>query len=755
LLGEVKLLDLGLARVFAESGADGSFAAQTDEVTGTGQAMGTADYMAPEQASDSRGVDIRADIYSLGCTLFKLLSGRAPFSGPEHRTVLDKMNAHVAQPAPSIGQFVPDVPEEVARIVGRMLAKDPRERFATPAEVAEALAPFCAGADLVALLKRAKASPAVAPDWSPGISRQTQAVNRLKPELQRPLLLVSWGWKWFLGQLVLLMMAGGFGFALGIMIRIHKDGKETAIEVPEGSKARVSAEGEIDLTLPASSGWPIGVNQGKVPPEEPPVYGGKTLDQWRELALHDLDVETRVKANQALATLARSESSREAVAETVREGLKVEREPNVLEAAYGALLTCGEPGRAALIEGIHHKDTEHRRAAIKQFTDFYPYRGDWEVDFVPALIETMASDPDVGGSPLSPPGARNLAVQALESIAFWTEMRYSGVPGASNLVRIRPAGQTSATTKLVLAAFSKQLKDPDRSVRMQVARSLESMGTLADSIAPAVIAYAKAAYTSNSAGSRRGGSAYNYPSAVNEWAQALKALGAMGPAASDAVPWLEQIRDSSDPSTSNSNDLNPALRRIRGPQPAQLPAGLGGGRGMLRGGISAVTLLMMPAVRTELKLTDDQKTKIQDLSDKVQKKLREAFTAAGDRAPDYQNINNEFTEQAFKILNADQVDRVKQLQLQRDGIAALTRDDVAKKLGLTQDQIAKIKKLQESLDQNDMLAVLTDQQRAKWKEMWGKEFTFPQPALGGRGRRGGRGVGGPFSGSGRGFGGGD
>ena len=82
-VAEVKLLDLGLARFYAEGVGGVSPASAGEEMTGTGQAMGTADYMAPEQASDSRTVDIRADIYSLGCTLYKLLSGRAPFSGAD------------------------------------------------------------------------------------------------------------------------------------------------------------------------------------------------------------------------------------------------------------------------------------------------------------------------------------------------------------------------------------------------------------------------------------------------------------------------------------------------------------------------------------------------------------------------------------------------------------------------------------------------------------------------------------------------
>jgi serine/threonine protein kinase len=141
----VKILDLGLALLNTESAVGGG------EMTSTGQAMGTADYMAPEQATDSHRVDIRADIYSLGCTLYKLLTGRLPFTGPQYDTAMKKMLAHVQTPPPAANSLRPEIPDELVAALERMMAKDPVDRFQVPAEVAEAMAPLCSGANLAGL----------------------------------------------------------------------------------------------------------------------------------------------------------------------------------------------------------------------------------------------------------------------------------------------------------------------------------------------------------------------------------------------------------------------------------------------------------------------------------------------------------------------------------------------------------------------------------------------------------------------------
>jgi serine/threonine-protein kinase len=121
----VKLIDMGLARL---RHADPAVA----DLTASGVTLGTFDYISPEQARDPRNADIRSDIYSLGCTLFFMLAGHPPF--PEG-TVLQKLLQHQGDQPPDIQEARPDLPDEAGRILRKMMAKDPRHRYAGPAEL--------------------------------------------------------------------------------------------------------------------------------------------------------------------------------------------------------------------------------------------------------------------------------------------------------------------------------------------------------------------------------------------------------------------------------------------------------------------------------------------------------------------------------------------------------------------------------------------------------------------------------------------
>src|SRR5439155_15582336 len=101
--------------------------------------LGTPDFMAPEQARDARRADVRADIYSLGCTLFFLLSGQPPFPTG---TTIEKVLRHQLERAPALSQFRSDLHPDLIAIVNRLMRKDPAERHQTPIEVAEDLAGF-------------------------------------------------------------------------------------------------------------------------------------------------------------------------------------------------------------------------------------------------------------------------------------------------------------------------------------------------------------------------------------------------------------------------------------------------------------------------------------------------------------------------------------------------------------------------------------------------------------------------------------
>lgn len=128
--GVVKILDLGLA--FEGGSEDESLTREHDE-----KVLGTADYLSPEQARDSHRADARSDIYALGCTLFYLLAGRAPFA---KGTLAERIQAHMKQRPPNLLEVRADVPPAIVELYFRMLEKHPDARPQTARDVADSLA---------------------------------------------------------------------------------------------------------------------------------------------------------------------------------------------------------------------------------------------------------------------------------------------------------------------------------------------------------------------------------------------------------------------------------------------------------------------------------------------------------------------------------------------------------------------------------------------------------------------------------------
>jgi serine/threonine protein kinase len=166
----IKVLDFGLAKAGSEQKDQGAVSNVTNRaisgaggLTFAGQMLGTPEYIAPEQIVDAQAADIRADIYSLGCTLYYLLSGRPPFRGT---TLHDILQAHHMTDAQMLNLVRPEVPAELAAVAAKMMAKEPGRRFQTPAEMADALAPFF------------KKGHAAARGANPGISMTGQAEGK-------------------------------------------------------------------------------------------------------------------------------------------------------------------------------------------------------------------------------------------------------------------------------------------------------------------------------------------------------------------------------------------------------------------------------------------------------------------------------------------------------------------------------------------------------------------------------------------------
>ena len=155
--GRAKLVDMGLARRF-ERGDDTG-------LTQSGMTLGTFDYISPEQARDPRDVDVRGDLYSLGCTLFHMLSGRPPF--PEG-TVLQKLLQHQEEPPPDIRKLNHAVPDDLASILVKLMAKDRDRRYQTPEQLVRDLLTVAGSLGLRSLNPEGLVwmAPSPAPAWA-------------------------------------------------------------------------------------------------------------------------------------------------------------------------------------------------------------------------------------------------------------------------------------------------------------------------------------------------------------------------------------------------------------------------------------------------------------------------------------------------------------------------------------------------------------------------------------------------------------
>ena len=217
----VKIADLGLALLNKSELPD-------DRLTGEHTVLGTADYMAPEQAEGSHAVDIRADIYSLGCTLFRLLAGRAPYAVPENSTPIKKMWAHTSEPIPDLRVHRPEVPDELVRLLEKLMAKNREDRFREPILLADALVPFCRTLDPSFVMNSGEAGivvPRSATARDPSNPLLTASTSGRLPALSPPGKL-SW---------IAVSAAAGLCVILGLVWWFRQPGVQETLTVPVAS----------------------------------------------------------------------------------------------------------------------------------------------------------------------------------------------------------------------------------------------------------------------------------------------------------------------------------------------------------------------------------------------------------------------------------------------------------------------------------------------------------------------------------------
>lgn len=326
--GKVKILDFGLAQL--QPWDDGCA-----DLTSVGQLMGTLDYMAPEQAEHGGAVSYRADLYSLGATLFRLLVGRAPLAITPTQTPIEKLRLLSHHPIPRLKTMLPDAPDGICTIVDNLLARDPGQRPPSAAHLAELLEPWSKGSMLVALAQRGQEVALQSPE-SLALNPSLQTSQRLAQASSlgtkgHPKTQATRGrsrWNWILwtaaGLLAPLAAYGGFLFYLEtqkgqivvesevaeVRVRLVSDGKEVDdLQLVQGANSIRVQAGKYELVIDSPTDSITMSNQAfvlkkgetvvarirraELPGEQintsaatlaskpgTPVFDGKTLREW-------------------------------------------------------------------------------------------------------------------------------------------------------------------------------------------------------------------------------------------------------------------------------------------------------------------------------------------------------------------------------------------------------------------------------------------------------------------------------------------
>ena len=247
--GVVKVLDLGLARL-ADPPTN---APSAPPLSQAGRMVGTLDYMAPEQFDDSHAADARADIYSLGATLYALLAGGSMFAETQPQSTMHKLAALANQRIAPLGERRAEVNQELSAVVQRMLSRDPGARYGSMKEVAAAVLPFTVGADLRRLVD---SEPQETISARTASTRSKSDPRRTQPPI-RPL-------GWLLATALLGLIAWG-----GILLTLQTPQGEVVVEIGDdvpsdvARQIRVEVQGNRELKIiDQTKNWVIKVKEG-------------------------------------------------------------------------------------------------------------------------------------------------------------------------------------------------------------------------------------------------------------------------------------------------------------------------------------------------------------------------------------------------------------------------------------------------------------------------------------------------------------